>query len=524
MKYPFLGMELFLFGLLLSFVATTLILGYFASLNDAFTARFKNGIRMVHPLVDNHAFWVILLIILIGYAYRNSLEGYLLKDDDLFIISWARDGNPLVTFVEQPEIYLRYYRPIQYIILWVNYQLFGLNYAGHQTFILFQHIIISLMLYCFIYRVTNEKIHSFVITLMFSTHIYVSSIVVWTSAVVSSLGLVIVVSLFYIYRLKNTVVWYSIMSVLLFSAMFMHEMGMVVLFSLGLFAMYARYEKKITTRHLVGIFALVFMVSICYLLLRWKSVGILPQGKSLSTGYFFEYYENPETLGIKLYVYTVVANIVSNFFPIFSNVGIINTSRILIITFGIVLSFFTPQIMRKYFGEDGKVTLLLFGILLILGYILFRLSGGINFALSSSIQSILSIFIFYLITKWEKLSSTQKTIIIYALGLIIGSSIAAFPYFRWRTHYPGVIGWTILLSIAAHYIKNNLYFGKYINFFIIFIALIMIWGYSAELNSRLPRVTIEYAKYLCHPSLPDDFVDEVVKAYEINANIIKECR
>jgi len=523
-RYPFLGCQSFLYGFLLLFVTIILMLGYSLSLNHIFTSKIKNVIKAVFPFLDNHRTILIILIILIGIAYRNSLNGYLLKDDDLFIISWAQKGNPLITFIKQPAIYLRYYRPFQYIILWVSYQLFEFNYAGHQLFILIQHLFVGYLLYMFLYKITKERIFPLMAVLVFSVHLYVSSIVIWTSAVVSSLGLLIVSSLFFIYRSKITIRWLLGIGLLVFSGLFMHEMGFGLLIAVGLFVLFARYENQLNTRQLMQILAIIFVITTCYLILRTKSVGLFPDGENLSTGYFFKYYENPETLGIKLYVYTIAANIISNFFPIFSNVGIFDTSRILIITIGILLSFITSRVLKKCWENDKKYILSSSALVLILGFVLYKISGGINFALASSFQSILSICVFYFLTKWKKLSSTQKMVSVYALGLILGSSLVAFPYFRWRTHYPGVIGWVILLSMAVQYLKSNLDIGKPFYAIVISLTLIMIWGYSAELNSRLPRVTMDYVKYLCHPSLTDDFVEEVVAVYDIDSSFVDACR
>ena len=524
LRYPFLGEKLFVAGLLLSFVSMALIFRYFLFLNLSFRTRLLNIYQDIDPVIDNHVFMVLLLVIIIVLVYRNSFEGYLLKDDDLFIVSWAREGNPLQTFVQQPEIYLRYYRPIQYIILWISFQLFEFDYAGHQAFILVQHIIVSSVLYIFITKVTKEKFFSLICALVFGTHIYVSEIVVWTSAVVSSLGLLIVFSLFLVYRSKITPVWYFSAGILASISIFMHEMGLVVFFALGLFAIFSNFEKQITLFHRNSILAFLLGIFAFYFILRLRSVGFSLSEDTLSTGYFFEYFTNPRSLGTKLYIYTIVANIIANFFPIFSNVGIINVSRILVILTGIIFSsalYLMLKGMDKRQNDHYSVILILF---LIFCFVLGFISKGVNFAFAASIQSILSLCIFYLFSRWRQLSTPQRIVIVFSLSLILGSSIAAFPYFRWRTHYPGVLGWVILLSIAVQKLKEKFYFGKLLKVLLSLSAVIMIWGYSAELDSRLPRVTINYANYLCQLDLPDDFVQEVVEVYDINIEEFDDCR
>ena len=524
LRYPFLGEKFFIAGLLLSFVSMVLILGYSLLLNLSFRSRLLSLYQTIHPFVDNHVFMGLLLVVVIGLVYRNSFEGYLLKDDDLFIVSWAREGNPWLTFVQQPEIYLRYYRPIQYILLWISYKLFAYDYAGHQAFIFIQHIIVSIVLYIFIAKVTKEKYFALISALVFGTHIYVSEIVIWTSAVVSSLGLMLVLSLFLIYRPRIKPVWYIGIGILAFISIFMHEMGLVVFFALGLFAIFSAFEKQISPQQRNMILALLIGIFVVYIVLRMRSVGFSLSGDTLSTGYFFEYHTNPRSLGTKLYIYTIVANIVANFFPIFSPVGIINVSRIFVILIGIMLSFVLYLILK---GVDKRQNVLISVILilfLIFCFVLGSVAGGINFAFATSIQSMLSICVFYLFTKWKQLSTIQRIVIVFSLSLILGSSIAAFPYFRWRTHYPGVLGWAVLISMAVQFLKENIKFGKLLKVFLSLSAVIMIWGYSAELDSRLPRVTISYAKYLCQLDLPDDFVQEVVEVYDINLEEIDECQ
>ena len=300
----------------------------------------------------------------------------------------------------------------------------------------------------------------------------------------------------------------------------MAEYGMAVVFALCLFAIYAYYQKEINLLKAGVILVLSCVVVAVYFLLRWQAVGILPSSMNSSTGYFLDFYVDPEELGVKVFLYTLTANLLSTFMPIFDQGGVISEHSVLLIMIGIIMFGIYFFLLSRYSTNPviHLIALVLFYYLLVesKNLIQFFLDQKYAFALSFSLHSILTLSIFFLFSRWRSVSKPHKLISIYAVGLILGASLVSFVYFRWRTHYLSIMGWLILMVIGLHYIRS-LKLGRELVVSLMLIALVMTWKQTNILNSHLPDVTVEkYQHCLCHSSVPDDVVSEFADYYQID--------
>lgn len=528
-RYLYLGKPVFEFGLVLACIGVALGLGYYYILKLKYYGWAIA--KKVYPLstyLDTHYFMVGVLIFIIGLAFRSGFHGFLLRDDELNLMAFARQATPFSGFIDPPDVYSKFYRPLRFLLMWVFYHLFGFDYAKYQFVALLGHGVVSLLLYYFLFSISKNRVISLTLSLVFSLHIYTSVMVIFVTGVLWWFGIVCTVILFTVQKPDMRSRTYLGLGFLLLSSLLITESGIGLVFAVCLYALYLIYSNKSFNSTGGKLLLMSIIVVVIYFIMRWIAVGVYPSGGGGSSGYFWTFYENPRSIGLKFHLYTIAANLIATFIPIFSQVGVIMTPSIILAGIGITLYILFVLIVRKISSEfPGYLLIPLIYITLLLGETIIRdtpLIESYRLAFPFAIHSILSLSITIILFKWGKISQTHKTLAIFCLGLILGSGIVALFYFRWRTHYLALIGWVILIAIAMRYIIG-FRGGKVVIGSLIVFGLVMSWKMADELSSRLPAVTIgSHQQFLCNPGLPDDLVYELVDYYQIDQDDVLACR
>ncbi len=530
--YPFFGMEMFKIGLFAAYFSASMIVSSTLMVKLKHRLQFLKKYKSVLALLDNHYVMIFALVAIISLVYQNSLEGALLKEDDLYLLNYARDtSSPFAGFRSGPERYSSFFRPLIYFVMWFYYRWFGLDYVKYQLVMLVGHSIVGSLFYWFLFKINRNRIISLALAVYFSIHIFISVGVIYVTAVVLWwFGLFCLVFLFYFLKpvQKNSI--YLGLAILLFVFLFSAEYAFGLIFAIGLTALYAGISKEMPWRQTLSMLALAVFVVGVYFLLRWQAVGILPQGGGGSSGYFFQFYNNPRPIGLSFYIYTIAANFVATFFPIFDQVGVMMPHTIIqigtsILIFGVYLVLLIKKIEYKI--TSYVLIPVFFGMLFESNYIIenIRSVPAYYLAFAFSLHAMSNVSIWILLSQWrKKVQQNHKVLAIFGMGLILGSSIVSLFYFRWRTHYLALMGWILLVALGMIYIKNIRHGGT-ITICLLLISVFSYWYFADGLEHHLPNTTVKEHQYnLCDQSLTDDFVDEVVDYYHIFGEAIASCR
>ena len=527
-RYPFFGAQSFLYGGILALYGLyTLITVKYLIISKAWVIGFIGGLKGKTNFLDNHVLIGIFLFGIIMFTYRNSFEGALLRLDDLFMIDFARKASPFAAITRPPEIYSVFYRPMHNLVLWVYYNLFGFDYAKYQLAELLGHYAVVLLIYVLLYSIIRDKLIALIGAIVFGTHIYISVGVVYVNAVFWWLGVFGVIVIMHMAKGRR-LRWFSWLSlgVILLLILLLGEYGFALIGATWLLALYVILFEKNNFRYAISLAILGLLVVAIYFVLRWQAVGVLPESGGGSSGYYWNFYLNPRSLGFKYYIYTVIVNFISVFIPIFSQVGVLLLPSVIQILSGVIIFSIYIISLRKTTDNSLNVYLwlpVLFIYLIGSKEIVKHLIGNYNLSLSFSLHTMLNMAIAFLVLNWKDISKPHKAISIYALGLILGSSVVAFAYFRWRTHYYSVMGWILLIAIGITYLRR-MRTGQAIVVCLLVISMVMSWKSMKIIDSRLPAIKIEeFQQNLCDTRVPKDLALDVVSYYDIESDPILIC-
>lgn len=118
---------------------------------------------------------ILLLLVFLGiFAYFNTFQNQFLWDDDFLIVK-----NDCIKFwnhwwhhfaLDLYHSYSNYYRPMQMLTYNIDYSLWKLNPFGYHLTNLLLHILVAILLFFFIRRLTKDKRIAFVATAIFVVH------------------------------------------------------------------------------------------------------------------------------------------------------------------------------------------------------------------------------------------------------------------------------------------------------------------------------------------------------------------
>jgi len=527
-RYAFLGTRAFVYGgvLMLYGVFCLLCGGYLIRLSSLI-ADFAYWASTNISFLNSHVFNGLLLLGAIIYTYRNSFTGALLQLDDLLMIDFARNVSPFAAFISPPEPYTVFYRPMHNIVVWVYYQLFEFDYAKYQAAELLGHIAVVLLLYFLLHIILKDKLIALIGAFIFGTHIYISVGVVYVNAVFWWLG-VFGVLVFINVAIGKLLRWRSFLSLvlILLIILLLGEYGFALIGAMWLLSLYILLFDRQNYKYAIALGLLGLIVVIIYFYLRWQAVGIFPQSGGGSSGYFWQFYQNPRPFGASFYIYTISANFISSFVPIFSRFGVLLLPPIMLILVSVII-FSVYMVGLQKISKNSINGYLWLPVLFI--YIwgskeaVSNLIGYYNLSYSFALHTMLNLAIAFLILNWKQISRPHKAISIFALGVILGSSVVAFAYFRWRTHYYSLMGWVILISIGIAYLRKTKS-GQAIVLCLLVIALVMSWQSINVLDYGLPVIEIEkYQQDLCDSRVSKDLALDIVNYYNIKSKSILSC-
>ena len=527
-RYPFLGTVAFYNGMVLVLYSFVVLVGS-SHLNQIFDWLKSNltKMRQYQHLIDRHWIMVLVLCGIIFFTFRNSYSGALLRLDDLIMIDYARNESLFAAITSPPETYSVFYRPMHNLVLWVYYELFGLDYSRYQFAELFGHFATVILFYWLVHLITENKLLAVIGGILFGTHIYVSVGVVYVNAVFWWLGIFGVLSQIIIVRARQ-MRWYSMMGlgILLLLNLLIGEYGFALVGALCLMALYQFITREQDRKYAIKLFLLGVLVTVIYFGMRWQAVGLLPESGGGSSGYFWEFYTNPRILGINHYIYTVVANLISSFVPIFNQVGVLMLPPIVQILVGITIFSIYIFGVRKI-SENSINGFLWLPILYIylMGSkeIVKYLIGNYNLTLTFSLHTMLNIAIAFLILGWKNISKEHRRVAVFALGMLLGGSVVAFAYFRWRTHYYTHMAWILLVIIGINYFKS-VRNGKAILTSLMLISVLLSWKSMKIIDSRLPAIKVEqFQQNLCDSRVSKDLAMDMISYYQIDDESVLEC-
>jgi len=99
--------------------------------------------------------------------------------DDLMILSLAARPDPGGFFTESLTSFLPMYRPITYVLIWIQYQFAGLNPAPYYIVNILIFVSCSIVLYFLVYKITSSRLASITASLLFLVEIRAASALYW---------------------------------------------------------------------------------------------------------------------------------------------------------------------------------------------------------------------------------------------------------------------------------------------------------------------------------------------------------
>src|SRR5262249_36103416 len=149
-------------------------------------ARSKTSVKPVEvePKNKRNITLLFLLIVVLStiVVYSSSIKNQWTNwDDEGYVLD-----NPLVRSIDLGSFFSTYvmgnYHPVTVLIQSIEYHFFKDNASGFHIISLFLHIINSLLIYWFIFRLTRKSVAAFLCALLFAVHpLHVES-VSWVSA------------------------------------------------------------------------------------------------------------------------------------------------------------------------------------------------------------------------------------------------------------------------------------------------------------------------------------------------------
>jgi hypothetical protein len=573
-----------------------------------------------------HVIAALFISSYILFSYFTSLQNVLLRTDDLLILADIQKIGPFGGFLphSSSEVWLggqAYFRPFFGLQGWLYYHLFGLSYTLYQTAGLIMHFVATLIFYIAFYRIGKNQLAALLLALVFAAHPYVSVNVAWVSDTATLTGIVVGLGLILTTIQERGWLWHLSMVALLSLAPLTRENGLALNLSMAGYALVSMYVGNMnkTQGGLVVVESL--LTTLAYFVYRRITLGsTVPPHFGGSTAVFATMYEASEMRAagglwrLGVYSYTVIANIISNFFPIFAENGYLPVTlitgtllavfyfvllrlifrgwrsrvrfprgiliiRSVLIMLNIlnvlVLSLFYIQGIRRntlvdlrsfltlqYAGTSAGIIVLLIGTLLLVTRVdrnndtyLWILGIGVNslgflalswhyftafimdnpnitipaifldvfLILSVALYSVISVSTLLSLISVKKWSDFDRMLVFFGVCLIISSSVLAFPYFRFRTHYIGLVGWLVIVSLGLRYLhltpagrRIGAIIAMVLSFWIVING---VWSWSVQ-----PQLKTNKYGALCDARIPTEVALEVASYYDISTEAVLDCR
>lgn len=501
------------------------------------------------------SYGLIILIILgtVLCAYAPAMTGALMRSDDLYNLSFVRDHGPLAGFTNTNENGLwygdHYYRPFFIVQTWTYYQLFGIHYAGYQLAQLLQHVLVAVLLYSVFCRMGIRTDQALTGALIFAVHPF-CELVLWVTdtGVVTGILIVFMLYVFCTNKLHNPGFDLIIFAVLLLA--FLNRENSMALGAAWIAYLGIAYRQRfLSTGRVIRLVLVSGLAGIGYFLARALALGtfLAPGNLGEKTYFFTERITNTGELeGLKrltVSLYTVVAQMVATFFPIFSEFGGLSQHTLATIycIFLVVLFMFVNELVLKWSSwsirQRGIAGLILI-VTTLEALIIWRLLGSWTLdifvaALGSAAQTVLSVLILKELFFRKKTWSDEEVRLLAFAAVLIGvTAISAFVYFRYRTLYLPLFGWLILFTLAIKELNKRRPQGN-LRILMRNLGLLLVISSGISLflslpvheSGKIPDDFVEWKLGVCNNQyVPLDFALGLAEQYGIETEAVMECR
>ena len=481
------------------------------------------------------------------FTYSPGIQ-YLLIDD-LLLLRFVYDRSIWAIFAESAYGTILY-RPFFQLQAWVFYQLFGVTPAGYHFGQLLVYCLSGVAVYHAIDRAIHSKFVAFSAVLLITAHMFTSSLLIlWALDTAPLGGLVVGLATAMLIRPMPRLGWYVVLFFLLLLSPLTRENGLalnfgVIVYSLGLFRLSASRRFHGVT---IGLCSMVAVL--LYFLMRSNVTGsaIPPSFSTETAGYTGAQIAAFAPLQrLKLHVYTVLVNLISNFFLFFDDQGIflspvlkLTVVLTCLVVAVLALQAIADRIVRLPLERVGLKRMMSWGTagLIVVASLtlsvwapsLFTNNERYMFYYEFALHSLLSVGIIVALMYRRSYERSHVLLVVFALGLIVGNSVATFAYSRWRTHYLTIIGWGVLLAISLQRLDTTTW-PKRIRQVMLLMAvfLIVISGlrvHSSFSNEAFMAETFNADSYLCKPDFPEALAAQIAAMrYQQDWRAIEDCR
>lgn len=395
------------------------------------------------------------------------------RADDVVMVVFNDEYGPLASFIgphaDESRIGQRYYRPSFFLRVWFFDQILPPETAAIYPFVMLMIMSLSSGAFLLLYRLFQGRVGlSLLGALLFAGVRPLNESFRLASETWIELLLIVMLVVLTLYRFKDKLSWYLPFFGLLAVSFYLRE-NALALSGLGMaYASYLGLTKQVGWATAGKLFAVSLGSTVPYFVMRHFAMGIIPQETTFNeAGLLFRFYLPHQialfstTQRLLLYAYSAAANVVATFMPIFSNGGMLQvhalmTTSLLSLLGAAVLFVASRQTLTKQtlFLSGGVI---LIGLLAGgLGLVLFseraislshvRYAAGLINAAIPSVTSLLLIGV--IIWHIRYLRTDQRNILVLAVLVVLGFSVIAFPYFRYRNTLPQIIGYILIFGLA----------------------------------------------------------------------------
>jgi hypothetical protein len=334
------------------------------------------------------------------------------------------------------------------------------------------------------------------------------------------------------------------------------ENGLAIVGATGLYAIVAGRSGLLNRRQVLTVCALCALSLAIYLAIR--SIGNPGLRLALGTveeesAIFGRLYDEPEVRDmlpgqrIQLYGYTVLANLIGNFAMLFSGVGVLRLGRPEPWIVVGALFMVTTIAMRMSGGDlfpgarvgaraarwatlavGWSMALVATGLLLHATALQVPRWTADLLLLQAACHTALSVGVVVAISGYRRWSPALRAQAVFALGLILGSSLLAFPYYRYRSHYVSYVGWVLLFVIASTCLREGQW-RRALRSSMTVVAALLILINGARVHASLPNADFlaerfSYRGYLCDPGTPDRLAEAIGVRFQLDMGRLAACR
>jgi len=490
-------------------------------------------------------------------AYGPGLDHAFLNPDEIPILAQVYRGGAWVGFLEPLPRFPALYRPLFAVNAWTLHSLFGVNYAAYY----WVHLVV-LIATCGVVAALCRSMSpgtgvALLAALLFATHSFTSDFISgWVIDTLPYTGLLAAAVAALLWRWPGGWRWGAVLVGLLVLAGLSRENGLAIVCATGLYAIVGGRSGSLDRRQVMALCAFCVLSLVIYLAIR--SIGSPGLRLDLGTveeesAIFGRLYEEPEVRDmlpgqrIQLYGYTVLANLIGNFAMLFSGFGVLRLGRPEAWIMVAALSMFTTVAMRMCGGglspgprvgaRIARCATLAVGWLmacLATGALLYATAPQLPrwtadlLLLQAACHTVLSVGVVVAMSEYRRWPPALRAQAAFALGLILASSLLAFPYYRYRSHYVSYVGWVLLFVIALTRLNEGQW-RRALRSSMAIVAALLILINGARVHASLPNSDFlpehySYRGYLCDPGTPGPLVEAIAVRFRLDMGRLDACR